>query len=300
MNDARIQLGSLYMQQKQLDKAREQFEKVWQSTPADYRGYVGLQTVKMSQGKTDEAVQGMSDLVQKNPSNDALRSELANFEASAAGVEAKSNPVRSKQLIEAAIADLKQVLKTSPKAEDAWLRLGILQRSQSQNDAAMASFQQAASLNPRSAPAFLNEAVLLESLGKKKEAEDAYNRVLGIDSQNTLALNNLAFLNAEAGTNLDRAMTLATQAQRQVPNSPDVSDTLGYVYYQKNLNAEALQIFKRVVQNAPQNPTFRFHLAMALLKQGDKQGAREEAQKAMKIAPPQQQDQIRTFVNQIG
>ncbi len=300
MNDARIQLGALYMQQKQFDKASEQYQKVWQSTPPDYRGFVGLQTIKMSQGKTDEAVKAMQDLVQKNPANDALRSELANFEASAAGVEGKSNPAQAKQFVEAAIADLKQILKTSPKAEDAWLRLGILQRSQQQNDAAMASFQQAASLNPRSVSAFLNQAVLLESEGKKKEAEDAYNRVLGIDSQNALALNNLAFLNAEAGTNLDRAMTLATQAQRQVPNSPDVSDTLGYVYYQKNLNTEALQIFKRVVQDAPQNATFRFHLAMALLKQGDKRGAREEAQKAMKTAPPEQQNQIRTFVNQIG
>jgi Flp pilus assembly protein TadD len=107
-------------------------------------------------------------------------------------------------------------------------------------------------------------------------------------------------MNAEAGTNLDRAMSLATQAQRQLPNSADISDTLGYVYYQKNLNAEALEIFKRVVQDSPQNPTFRFHLAMALLKQGDKRHAREEAQKAMKTAPPEQQDQIRTFVNQIG
>ncbi len=110
LNDARIQLAALYMQQKQLDKANEQFEKVWQSTPPDYRGFVGLQTVKMSQGKTNEAVQAMRDLVQKTPQNDALRSELANFEATAAGVEAKSNPEQSKQYVEAAIADLKQVL----------------------------------------------------------------------------------------------------------------------------------------------------------------------------------------------
>ena len=39
-------------------------------------------------------------------------------------------------------------------------------------------------------------------------------------------------------------MTLAERAKQQVPNSPDVSDTLGYVYYQKNLNTEALQIFR--------------------------------------------------------
>jgi tetratricopeptide (TPR) repeat protein len=142
--------------------------------------------------------------------------------------------------------------------------------------------------------------LLLESLGKKKEAIEAYNRVLGIDSENALALNNLAYLGAESGTNLDQAMTLAERAKKRVPDSPDISDTLGFVYYQKNLNAEALQIFKQVVQDKPENPTFRFHLAMALLKQGDRQGAKDEAEKAMKNAAPDQQSKIRSFVNQIG
>jgi Flp pilus assembly protein TadD len=86
-----------------------------------------------------------------------------------------------------------------------------------------------------------------------------------------------------------------------VPNSPDISDTLGFVYYQKNLNAEALRIFKQIVQDYPKNPTFHFHLAMALLKEGDKQGARDEAEKALKIASqPSEQEKIRSFVSQIG
>jgi len=41
--------------------------------------------------------------------------------------------------------------------------------------------------------------------------------------------------------------------------------------------------------------------ALALLKQGDKQGAREEAGKALKNASqPDEQTKIRSFVNQIG
>jgi Flp pilus assembly protein TadD len=61
-----------------------------------------------------------------------------------------------------------------------------------------------------------------------------------------------------------------------------------------------LEIFRQNVQDQPQNPTFHLHLAMALLKNGDKQGARDEAQKALKIAPPAQQTEIRNFVGQIG
>jgi hypothetical protein len=39
---------------------------------------------------------------------------------------------------------------------------------------------------------------------------------------------------------------------------------------------------------------------MALLKTGDKQGAREQAGKALEIAPPNMQSQIKTFIGQIG
>jgi Tfp pilus assembly protein PilF len=39
---------------------------------------------------------------------------------------------------------------------------------------------------------------------------------------------------------------------------------------------------------------------MALLKQGDRQGAKQEAEKALENAPQQDQNKIRSFVSQIG
>jgi uncharacterized protein HemY len=96
-------------------------------------------------------------------------------------------------------------------------------------------------------------------------------------------------------------MTFAELAKKQVPNSPDIDDTLGYVYYQKNLNAEALRIFRQIVHQYPQNATYHFHLALALNKQGDKTGARDEAAKALKnSSQSDEQNKIRSFLNQIG
>jgi len=117
---------------------------------------------------------------------------------------------------------------------------------------------------------------------------------------NPLALNNLAMITAEGGGNLDQAQTYAERAKKGAPNEPNVSDTLGYVYLRKNLNAQAAEIFRQNVQQYPQNPAFRFHLAMALLKTGDKQGAREQASKALQAAPPNMQSAIKTFIGQIG
>ncbi|HWF03366.1 MAG TPA: tetratricopeptide repeat protein [Candidatus Angelobacter sp.] len=204
-------------------------------------------------------------------------------------------------MLQLAADNYKEILKTRANPAGVWLRLGVTQRELEQYEPALASFEQATYANPKNTEAFLNQALLYDFLGRKKEASAAYNSVLALDSENALALNNLAFLNADTGANLDQALTFAQRAQKKAPNSPDVSDTLGYVYYRKDLNGEALRIFRQIVSEDPKNATFRLHLAMALLKEGDKQGARDEAQKALANASKtDQQNKIRTFVSQIG
>jgi tetratricopeptide (TPR) repeat protein len=301
MNDAHLQLAGLYVLGKQYDKANAEFDRVWKSNPPDTRGLLGLQAVKLAQGKGSEAVAALRDLVQKNPDVPAYREQLASFETTAGAQTVRSNPAGAKQLFEQAADNYKELLKINSKSADLWLRLGMIQRQLGQFDQALGSFEEASKVDPKNVNVLLNQAMLQEAAGKKSAASDTYNRILGLDPENPLALNNIAFIEAEKGTNLDQAMTFAQRAKKRVPNSPDISDTLGYVYLQKNLNSEALRIFRQVVQQNPQNPTYHFHLAMALLKEGDKQGAKDEAQKALQSSPqPEQQDKIRTFVNQIG
>jgi tetratricopeptide (TPR) repeat protein len=301
MNDARLQLAGIYMLNKQYDKANTEFEKAWKANPSDTRGLLGLQAVKLTQGKGSEAVAALRDLVQKNPNVPAYRDQLAGFEVTAGAQMIRSNPEGAKQLFIQAAEDYKEVLKTNPKSADTWLHLGMVQRQIGQTDQALNSFEEATKADPKNVNALLNEAILQEALGKKSDAAVNYNKILGLDPENPLALNNIAFMDAEKGTNLDQAQTFAERAKKRVPNSSDISDTLGYVYLQKNLNSEAVRIFRQVVQENPQNPTYHFHLAMALLKQGDKQGAKDEAQKALQNSSgSEQQDKIRTFVNQIG
>ncbi len=301
MNDARLQLASIYLSQRKFDKAKSEFEKVYKSDPPDNRGLLGLQSVKLAQGQGKEAVATLQDLVQKNPSVPGYRQELANFQATAGAQMLKSDPAAADRLFTQAADNYKELLKNNSGKEDNWLRLGTLQRQLGRKQEALTSFERASNANPKDVNALLSRGMLLETLGKGSQAADIYNRVLGIDHDNPLALNNIAFMNAEQGTDLDQAMTFAERAKKQVPDSPDISDTLGYVYMKKNLNSEALRILKQIVQQHPNNPTYHFHLAMALLKQGDRRGAKEEAQKALDNSPQQEQEsKIRSFVSQIG
>jgi len=301
MNDAHLQLATLYLDQKQFDKARAEFEVLNSTTPPDIRGFIGLQTVKMATGKGEEAIQIMQDLVNKNPTILPYRYELANFQAAFAGQLWNSNTPKSKELLQSAADNYKEILKTTANSAEVWLRLGVMQRQLGQYDTSLASFEQAGNADPKSVAAFLNQALICDALGKKKEATDSYNKVLAIDPDNPLALNNLAFMTADSGANLDQAMTWAERAKKRAPSNPDISDTLGYVYYRKNLNSEALRIFKQLSQEHPQNSQFHLHLAMALLKQGDKQAAKDEANKALQsAATPAEKDKANTFVSQIG
>lgn len=301
MNDARLALANVYLREGQYAKAASEFERMWKSNPPDGRGFLGLQTLKLQQGKGDEAVQALEALVQKDPAVTGYRYQLANAQALVGIQSMTSVPAHARALFERAAQNYKELLKSMPESTDIWQRLGVMQRGLGEFDAALASFEQAANTNPRNTQALLNRAMLLDALARTKEASDAYNRVLAVDPENVLALNNLAFLSAQTGANLDQAMTFAERAKKKLPNNPDISDTLGFIYYQKNLNGEAVHIFRQIVQDQPANATFRLHLAMALLKQGDKQGARDEAAKALKNASqPTEQQKIRSFVNQIG
>lgn len=300
-NEARLALGDLYLRQQQYAKATEEYQHVWSSNPPDPRGFLGLQNVKAMEGKGEQAADALSDFIQKNPKASSFRYQLANIDTQAASQLIKTDPVAAKKYLQQAADNYQELLKTNPSSSDILLRLGYIQQALGQLPAALSTFEQAGKLDPSSAGAFLSQGTTLEAMGKKKEATALYNKVLSIDPGNAVALNNLAFLSADSGGDLDQAMSLAQRAKKEQPTSPDISDTLGYVYYRKNLNAAAVQIFRQVVQDRPNNPTFRLHLAMALLKQGDKQGAREQAQKALQDASqPDEQNKIRNFVSQIG
>ena len=100
-----------------------------------------------------------------------------------------------------------------------------------------------------------------------------------------VASNNLAWLYAEGGGNLDVAMQLALSASRELPKVPEVTDTLGWVYVKKGLADLAIPPLLSSVENDPKNATYRYHLGLAYAKKGDKRKARDAFDEALKLEP---------------
>jgi tetratricopeptide (TPR) repeat protein len=112
-----------------------------------------------------------------------------------------------------------------------------------------------------------------------------YERILAIDPRAVVAANNLAYMHAEAGTNLDVALGLAQTAKAGRPNDPDVSDTLGWIYYKRNLANLAIPPLEESLRANPSNALYQYHLGLAYLKEGRKDSAREALEKALKLQP---------------
>jgi Tfp pilus assembly protein PilF len=163
--------------------------------------------------------------------------------------------------------------------------LGRLYVSQKKLDRAVAEFETMAKQDPKSQAAHTMVAVLLEMQGKIPEAQQRYRKVLQLNPRSAVAANNLAWLYADQGGDLDTALQLAQTAKEQLPDDPAVNDTLGWIYYKKDQAATAIAPLKACVDGDPKNVFCHYHLGLVYAKAGDAPRAKEALEAALKISP---------------
>jgi Flp pilus assembly protein TadD len=126
--------------------------------------------------------------------------------------------------------------------------------------------------------------MLLEMQKKLPEARAKYEQIIAIDPHAAVAANNLAWIYAESGENLDVALRLAQTAKSRMPDRAEVNDTLGWIYHKKGLGSQAVVALRDAVDKDPQNASFQYHLGMAHAATGDAVQARAALQKALLLA----------------
>lgn len=142
--------------------------------------------------------------------------------------------------------------------------------------------------NSRAADALLNNAVSRPpATGAPRRIDnesdkDKYERSLRQGDPTGAAANNLAWLYAQQGISLDRALALALRARLLAPHNPAVLDTLGVVHLKRHEYSKAIQALKQALELTAATPVsgetlvqFRQHLAEAYLRSGQSQAAEE-------------------------
>jgi tetratricopeptide (TPR) repeat protein len=178
---------------------------------------------------------------------------------------------------------LRKVIDRDPSNLPAYAELGQLFAVQGKLDAARQEFESMAAKDPKSVWAHTMVAMILHSQDRIEETRKRYEQVLVIDPRAAVAANNLAWILAENGESLDRALQLAQIAAERLPDRPEVNDTLGWVYYRKGLAGFAIPSLKLSVQQDPTNPLYSFHLGMAYQQDGKKALSKAALEQALRL-----------------
>jgi Tfp pilus assembly protein PilF len=181
---------------------------------------------------------------------------------------------------------LKQAIEADQGRLDAYITLGQLYISRGRLDDAIAEFVKLATLDTRSIPAATMLGVLYNAQKKPDEGIKWFERAVAIDPRAAaVASNNLAWMYAEGRGSLDLALQYARYATSQVPENAWFSDTLGWVYYKKEMIEQAIKAFEISVTLEPGNAEFHYHLGLASAANGDDARARRSLEQALKLTP---------------
>lgn len=262
------QVGALRLVQKDPKGARQAYERALALQPGQYDAVQGLALLDVAEQKPAAAIARIEALLAKQP--DDVRY-----------LQTAARTYMSQRDFAKAEAALRKVLERDSTSMDAYGLLGQLYLMQNKTDQALKEYETLSKQQPNAIGPHTVIAMLLQSMNRVDEAQARYERIIQIDRQAPVAANNLAWLYAERGGNLDVALQLAQTARRNLPNAPAVADTLGWVYYKKEQYDLAIRELSEAVAKDPENPEYQYHLGAAYAAKGDVVKARAALQKAV-------------------
>ena len=178
---------------------------------------------------------------------------------------------------------LRRAIDVDPSNLDAYSLLAGLYVSQRKLDQAVAEFDRLAARRPEAVGPPTLAAIILQGQGKEDEARLRFERLVEANPHAAVAANNLAWIYASRDQQLDRALQLAQSAKAELPDDPNVNDTLGFVYLKKQLPQLAIAPLLVAVDKAPANPAFHYRLGLAYAQDGRKADARRELELALRL-----------------
>jgi predicted Zn-dependent protease len=238
-----------------------------------------LVDLELAAGRAQEARALVDGLVAKRPdaaSLHALRGELLLAAGDSAG----------------AASAFARALELDPRSAAALAGGARIARQEGHAAEAVARFDRAAT-EAKDDPRYPYEAALtLLATGDTAGARERLERLLREHPEFGLAANDLAWLLASEGRELDRALRLAERAARS-DDRAEVLDTLGFVQLRRGDVDAAVASLSKAIERRPSYATAQYHLGLALVQKGDKDGARSALRAALGAGEFPEADQAR-------
>ncbi len=261
------------MAQQRPKEAEDLLNQAVRSRPENLVALYDLFQVQLAQRHWDQAAQTVALLRKSSPGAD-WKVDLA--EAQLAG--RRGDPTQSLAILEAALKGQSHVIALRGAYAALLLHNGqsgraldqyrILATAQPENfeyklglanslavagkaPEALALYEELQRSNPAENRVWIQYAALARQSGRNADAIRAYRSAISRDDTNPLVLNNLAWILAQSGQDLPEALALAQRAQKLMPGSVEIDDTLAATYRKMGLDGNALSVYQRMLQYAP-------------------------------------------------
>lgn len=286
--DLRFQQALVCFVERKYPEAEAIFRSLRDKYPGDLRLLFGLGETMVATGRGAQALELLKAESKAKPQINSLRMATANVALRVGDLATADREYR-------------YLMGVDPKNLELYLRLGETQRLMKRTQDALRTLRQGQALQPNNPQVNLQLALTLDAAGLQRESLPIYESIVKNQPDNAVALNNLAYMMAEEGRDLDLALTYAQRARQQMPGNLDIADTLGWVYLRKQLSDSAVNLYRELVPKAPKNPLYHFHLGMALYQKGDKVGAKKSLQTALSLNPaPNDSAKIKELLSKLG
>jgi tetratricopeptide (TPR) repeat protein len=265
--------GQLYLAANQLPQARAALEKAIEQKPNSPDILKSLLALDLKENRFEDSVKRIDAAVAAVP-NDGRLQGLHGTIALAAGKG------------DAAETAFKRAVELSPNDLTAYQRLATFYGRTGRLAEAVSTYEQALQKNPDKAEIHYMLGVLYEYSKERDKAVERYEDAIRRNPDLGEAKNNLAYIYAETGKNLDRALDLAQEAKALLPNNPNAADTLGWVLFKRKVPSAAIGFLREAESGYeagdPSLGVVRHHLALAYEAAGDLAEAGRAAERGLK------------------
>lgn len=239
--------------------AREALQKTLSLQPESMAANAALVMLDLRENRREAAQQRIAELKKRRPSDAAV-------------VVLEGDVAMASQSYAAAAAAFDSAAKTLPTAATAIKAYRARQLGKLPNATQPLETWLQRRPDDVSTRMILAEAHVVA--GQKAQAIRQYQQVVEVSRPNPMALNNLAWMYHETGD--PRALETAKRAFGMAPQVAAIADTYGWILVHSSKAEEALPILRKAVAGSKGQPEFRYHLAAALARSGDRAAARRE------------------------
>jgi tetratricopeptide (TPR) repeat protein len=258
--EALYAIGRIQMARGDVKSARENLIKVDELEPGQPEILGSLVALDIRAGNAGEGISRIESAIEADPTNAGLLQLRAQVALS------QNDSVRAEET-------LRKAIELNSNDLNSYRLLAGLYQRQGRFPETITTYEAAVEVRPDAADILHFLGVLYEHQGDRPVAIQYYEKAISYDSNLGDAKNNLAYLLAEEGRDLDRALSLAQEAKALMPESANAADTLGWVLYKRGVNSAAVGYLRESEEGMdPESQSLglvRLHLASAYEANGE-------------------------------